>query len=212
MAAKKEIRVLLVEDDPITTTVIKRELEISGYLLAGTASNGREAVKKVIELRPDVVLMDILMPDMDGLEATQQIQEKCPTPVVVLTSYKSEDLVEKAGHVGASAYLIKPPSLCEIDRAVAISMARHSDLLELQHMNRQLTKQKEALEKALEEIKTLRGFLPICARCKKIKDVKGYWRQVEDYISEHTKAEFTHGICPECKAELYPEYINVRKK
>ncbi|MCP4157143.1 MAG: response regulator, partial [bacterium] len=186
MAVKKEIRILLVEDDTITMTVIKRVLEINGYLLAGVASNGREAVKQTIALRPDVILMDILMPDMDGLEATQQIHKECPTPVVILTSHKSEELVEKASRVGASAYLIKPPSPSELDRAIAISMARHNDLMELQHVNDQLTTQKETLEKALEEIKTLRGFLPICARCKKIKDVKGYWRQVEDYISEHT--------------------------
>jgi hypothetical protein len=61
------------------------------------------------------------------------------------------------------------------------------------------------LNKALEEVKTLSGFLPICASCKKIRDDKGYWNQIEAYISEHSEAEFSHGICPECAQSLYPD-------
>jgi hypothetical protein len=61
------------------------------------------------------------------------------------------------------------------------------------------------LNKALEEVKTLSGFLPICASCKKIRDDKGYWNQIEAYISEHSAAEFSHGICPECIEKLYPD-------
>ena len=62
------------------------------------------------------------------------------------------------------------------------------------------------LTEALARIKTLKGLLPICASCKKIRDDKGYWQKVELYISEHTEAEFTHGICPDCMHRLYPEY------
>ncbi len=61
------------------------------------------------------------------------------------------------------------------------------------------------LQQALSEVKTLRGFLPICASCKKIRDDTGYWRQIESYIREHSEAEFTHGICPECMKKLYPD-------
>lgn len=64
------------------------------------------------------------------------------------------------------------------------------------------------LRKALDEIKTLSGFLPICASCKKIRDDRGYWNEVEKYISEHTGAEFSHGLCPECAEKLYPEYFH----
>jgi len=61
------------------------------------------------------------------------------------------------------------------------------------------------LEKALSEVKTLSGMLPICANCKKIRDDKGYWNRIEQYIAHRTDAKFTHGICPDCKKELYPE-------
>jgi hypothetical protein len=62
------------------------------------------------------------------------------------------------------------------------------------------------LTDALGNIKTLKGLLPICSSCKKIRDDKGYWQKVESYISEHTEAEFTHGICPDCVRRVYPEY------
>lgn len=65
-----------------------------------------------------------------------------------------------------------------------------------------------ALKEALTEVKTLSGFLPICASCKKIRDDKGYWNQIEAYIREHSEAEFSHGICPECARKLYPEFAD----
>jgi PAS domain S-box-containing protein len=64
------------------------------------------------------------------------------------------------------------------------------------------------LTEALTKIKTLRGLLPICASCKKIRDDRGYWKKIESYICEHTEAQFTHGICPDCLAHLYPEYVS----
>lgn len=63
-----------------------------------------------------------------------------------------------------------------------------------------------AKERALDEIKVLRGFLPICSSCKKIRDDDGYWRQVELYIGDHSEAQFSHSVCPECAVKLYPEF------
>ena len=65
----------------------------------------------------------------------------------------------------------------------------------------------DRLEKAISEVKTLSGLLPICASCKKIRDDKGYWNQIEIYIRNHSNAEFSHGICPDCAKKLYPELI-----
>ncbi len=63
------------------------------------------------------------------------------------------------------------------------------------------------LQKALAQVKQLSGFLPICASCKKIRDDKGYWTQIESYIHAHSEAQLSHGICPECQHKLYPEYF-----
>jgi hypothetical protein len=65
------------------------------------------------------------------------------------------------------------------------------------------------LQEALNDIKTLKGFLPICANCKKIRDDQGYWNQVEKYISDHSEAKFTHGICPKCAKKLYPDLYKI---
>jgi hypothetical protein len=62
------------------------------------------------------------------------------------------------------------------------------------------------LQKALQDVKTLSGLLPICASCKKIRDDKGYWNILEQYISKHSGAEFSHGICPDCAQKMYPDY------
>jgi len=64
------------------------------------------------------------------------------------------------------------------------------------------------LQEALDNIKTLSGLLPICSNCKKIRDDKGYWNQIESYIRDHSEAEFSHGICPECAKKYYPDYID----
>jgi len=77
--------------------------------------------------------------------------------------------------------------------------------LELKEVNKNLTS-------ALENVKVLKGLLPICARCKKIRDDKGYWNQIEEYISIHTDADFTHSLCPDCAKELYPELYNSHRE
>ena len=81
--------------------------------------------------------------------------------------------------------------------AIALMNSRHIDLL---------NEKTASLEEALAQVKTLRGLLPMCSRCNKIRDDAGFWTRVESYVSEHTEAEFTHGLCPECLRALYPEY------
>jgi len=79
---------------------------------------------------------------------------------------------------------------------------------ELEHLNKTLIATKNTLEKALGNVKQLRGLLPICASCKKIRNDEGYWEQIEEYIHTHSEAQFSHGICPECARRLYPEIYN----
>jgi len=155
-------------------------------------------------IQPDVVLMDLGMPDMDGIQATQYIQEHCPTPVVALTAYETPEMVESASAAGVGAYLVKPPSPREMERAITIAMARFGDLMELRRLNAEL-------QQALSEIKTLRGIIPICASCKKIRDDEGFWQDVAFYIQAHSEAEFTHGICPDCARKLYPAFYEDKK-
>jgi len=200
-----EIRVLMAEDDYLVGKMIRGMLQKIGYTIVGEATDGAEALSLVQTLRPDVVLMDIKMPDMDGIEATRRIQECCPTPVVVMTAFDRQELVEQATEAGVGAYLVKPPSAPEIERAVTVAMARFRDLQELRRLNAEL-------QKALAEVKRLSGLLPICSACKKIRDDEGYWHQVEVYIRDHTDADFSHGLCPDCARKLYPDYFSMEER
>jgi AmiR/NasT family two-component response regulator len=200
------VKVVVAEDDFLVSRNITRALEKAGYELVGKASNGVEAVEMVCTLCPDIVLMDIEMPELDGLEASRRIQERCPTPVVVLTAYESKELLDKASEVGVGAYLVKPPKASEIERAVTIAMARHDDLMTIMDALRQKEVLVRELQEALSKVRTLEGLIPICSWCKKVRDDEGYWQQVEIYISKHTKADFTHGICPDCYKKVYSEF------
>ncbi len=193
------IRVLITEDDYLVSETIRGMLEEGGYTVVGVATDGREAIEMTQAVQPDVVLMDLGMPDMDGIQATQYLQDHSPTPVVALTAYETPEMVERASAAGVGAYLVKPPSAREMERAVTVAMARFDDLMELRRLNAEL-------QKALNEIKTLRGMIPICASCKKIRDDEGYWQDVAFYIQAHSEAEFTHGICPDCAKKLYPTF------
>lgn len=191
-------RILVAEDNTLVRRLICSLLEETGYLVAGQAVDGREAVRLTGELHPDAVLLDLEMPELDGIAAAQAISQCCPTPVVVLTAYDAPELVNQASSAGVGAYLVKPPDGDALDRSIAIAVARHSDLLELRRLNREL-------RETLDEVRQLRKMLPICASCKRIRDDDGYWQDVADYLHQHAALDFTHGLCPDCLARLYPD-------
>ncbi len=190
--------VLIAEDNPVVVKTIEIALTKMGYKVAGIASDGEEAIELAISTRPDIILMDIEMPKLDGLQATRQILEQFSVPIIIVTSHHDQDFVKRASIAGAAAFLTKPPIASEIDRAITIANARHQDLEELRRLNKEL-------KQALKEIKTLQGIIPICASCKKIRDDKGYWEKIESFIASRSEAQFSHGICPDCAHKLYPE-------
>jgi AmiR/NasT family two-component response regulator len=193
-----QLQVVIVEDDPPVRRLIEGVVEDCGYLVVGRAADGRRAVELTATLQPDVVLMDVAMPIMDGLAAAEAIQRTCPTPVVILTAYDTPDLAESAARAGAGGYLVKPPTARDLERAITIARARFKDLVELRRLNAQL-------QDALNRVKALQGLLPICASCKRIRDDRGYWHQVDDYMREHGDMEFTHAYCPDCLTRLYSD-------
>ncbi len=142
----KATRVLIVDDDYLVMMVIRDMLENEGYIVAGEASCGRDAVRMTREIRPDVIIMDLQMPDIDGLEAARMIYDCCPTPIVMLTAYESPELVQEAGEAGAGAYIVKPPSLQELERAILIARTRFEDMMRLREANETLRKRNEALD------------------------------------------------------------------
>lgn len=202
------IRVLIVEDDPMVGEMIRGMLEESGYIVVGHALDGCQAIELVLAHHPDVVLMDLEMPGMNGIESAQQIHHRYPTPVVILTAYENQELVEQASAAGVGAYLVKPPDEHQLERAITVAMARFADMMALKRLNAELEQKNLALQAALDKVKLLSGMLPICASCKKIRDDQGYWQEVEIYVRDHSEADFSHGLCPDCIRRLYPELVD----
>lgn len=205
---EKTIKVLVAEDDFFVSQEIVRTLNQAGYEVVGVASNGAMAIDLAESLAPDAILMDIKMPKIDGLQASEIIQAKRPTPIVILSAFETEDYVRQAGQTGVGAYLTKPPKAAEIDRAISIAMARHADLMESRRLYQELEAKNQALRKALKEIQVLRELIPICSNCKKVRNDQGYWEQIDHYLREHSDLKFTHGICPDCLKKLYPDFAN----
>jgi PAS domain S-box-containing protein len=331
--SKNRKRILVVEDEIIISQDIASRLKALGYNVVGIEVSGEQAIKKVREKRPDLVMMDIILQGkMDGIEAAGEITSKLNIPVIYLTAYADEKILERAKLTEPFGYLIKPFEDREVHFTIETALYRHKvseelrktkehyqSLLEstnaipweldlstrrftyvgpqagkiLGHPPRKwknfdfwrslihpkdreetvkrcleaaehprgreleyraivangrevwlrdvvsvieneegkktlcgfmlnVTKHKQAelererliedLKEALARIKTLSGLLPICAWCKKIRDDKGYWRQVESYIKDHSEADFTHGICPECRKKMQTEVDTIKRK
>jgi two-component system, sensor histidine kinase and response regulator len=146
MTRESKGRVLIAEDDALVCELIGAMVENQGYQIAGTARDGREAVQAVARLRPDVVIMDLEMPEMNGIEATRRIQEICPTPVVVLTAHDDLGLAAKAARVGVGAYLVKPPIGRDLARAITVARVRFLEELAVREVNAELVEQNRDLE------------------------------------------------------------------
>lgn len=149
-------RVVVAEDESMVTEVIKHLLTSAGCDVVGCAPDGMRTVELVHNTRPDIVLMDIMMPDMDGLEAARRIQMECPTPVIVLTAYESEELLSRACEAGVSSYLLKMPRVNDLQRAILIARARFFDLVRITEMNKAILGR---LNRSESETKRLNGLV-----------------------------------------------------
>ena len=203
MSPLQQLRVLIVEDDFLVGEMVRGLLEDLSYNVVGTGGDGHEALDLTLKLHPDVVLMDIEMPRLDGIEATRRILDQCPTPVVILSAYETPELVQRATEAGVGAYLVKPPKIRELERAIGIAIARFNDIVALRRLQAELEASNIALQEALEQVKTLSSLLPICASCKKIRDDEPYLQDVEAYLKDHPGVEH-QGLCQECAARLSP--------
>ncbi len=181
--------ILVVEDETVVAKVLSLRLKDLGYEVAGIVNNAIDAIAEAKRLKPDLILMDIMLKgDMDGIEAASEIRKFLDIPIIFLTAFSDEETLERAKFTGAYGYIIKPFEEREIRINIEIALYKH--------------KMDEELKAARRKIRVLNGLLPICSSCKKIRDDKGYWSQLEVYIKDHSNAEFTHGYCPECATEL----------
>ena len=144
----KRTRILIADDESLILMDLREMLTNLGYLVVGEANDGRSAVNIARELRPDLVIMDIKMPDMDGIEAAQVLTGEKIAPVLLLTAYSQQDLIERAKEAGVVGYLVKPFRESNLAPAIDITLARFEEFQTLQ-------KEVEDLEEALETRKVV---------------------------------------------------------
>jgi len=125
------LKVVVAEDEGLIRMDIVATLNESGYEVVGEAADGEEAVKLATELRPDLIVMDIKMPKLDGISATEKIAE-LKIPVVLLTAFSQSDLVKRAAEAGAMAYVTKPFKPTDLLPALQIALSRHEEITALE--------------------------------------------------------------------------------
>ena len=204
---KPPLRLMLVEDEAAHAAAIQHAFEIDGaetqIEVVGTLQEFR---RRSADHPPDLALLDLNLPDGKAVEVLTSPPEAGPFPIIVMTSYGNEQLAVQAIKSGALDYVVKSPeSFAEMPHTVARALREWTLLTERREAVAAQKRLIAQLEEALSKVKTLSGLLPICSGCNKIRDDKGYWSQVEGYIQEHTDAQFTHGLCPDCIRKYFPE-------
>lgn len=131
-AEVEALRIVIAEDEPLIRMDLRRTLENMGHVVTGEAGDGAKAVELARELRPDICILDIKMPEMDGIDAAKVISTEGIAPVLLLTAYSQKDLVERARDAGVFAYLVKPFKETDLMPAIDIAIARYEEFLELE--------------------------------------------------------------------------------
>ncbi|NTV63093.1 MAG: response regulator [Oscillochloris sp.] len=148
-------RILIAEDNDLVSLTLEEQLKGLGYDVIGIARNGAEAITLASRLKPDLIMMDIRMPEMEGTEAAARIRDLMSVPIIMLTAYADKDTVRKAEAAGALAYLVKPVNENELPPAINIALARFK---EIQNLRTQVVELEDSLE-ARKLIERAKGIL-----------------------------------------------------
>lgn len=201
------MKILIAEDDPISRKLFEVLCGSWGYDVVAVG-DGRKACAVLEQAdAPPLVILDWMMPGMDGLEVLRCVRAKGSAKfvyIILLTARGTQEDILRGLLAEADDYVTKPfdqqelrARVCAGERMVRLQMT--------------MAGQVEALEKALQRVKKLQGLLPICSYCKRIRDDENYWQQVEAYIADHSEAQFTHGVCPQCYESIVkPEIEHLR--
>ena len=188
------MHIVIADDDPIARTLADHALTPCGVTISQVDKG--DAVWRLVKERtvPTVLILDRMMPGFDGVEfcARARALPAFPPLYILMVTSAGETADVTAGlDAGADDYVVKPFKPAEL-------RARAQVGLRIVTLQESVARRVEELEQALANVKQLRGLLPMCAYCKKIRVDDKYWQQLEGYLSDHTDAEFSHGICPAC--------------
>jgi len=187
------VKILAVEDDTVARMVLRKALDSLGHEVI-EASNGEEAWRRLNQEPVRVVVSDWLMPKMDGLELCRQIRARAGAEylyfILLTGNNATAENQREAAEAGVDDFLTKPLNVEELWRRLRVA---------------------ERILRYATQVQQLEEMLPICSYCKKIRDDKNYWQQIEGYINQRTGSEFSHSVCPECyNRVILPELEKLR--
>ena len=195
------MRALVADDDRVTAEILSRTLKRWEFDVT-VVGNGAAAWDHLRAATvPTLAILDWMMPELDGPEVCRRVRRELPLAnmyLMLLTARESRGDLVAGLDAGADDYITKPFDAEELRARVQVGVR----VLTLQ---KSLAERVEELQAALSNVKQLRGLLPICSYCKRIRGDDQYWQQLEGYIAEHSDAQFSHGICPTCYAAVSAE-------
>jgi len=181
---KHPLRIVIADDEPDMQEYFRTMLPRLGHRVVAVAANGPDLIEQCRTQQPDLVITDIHMPGRDGIDAAGQVYRERPVPVILVSAHHDACSIERAEADHILGYLVKPIKQTDLEPTITVAMRRFAQVRELQEV--------------LARVWQLQGLLPICEYCKKIRDDRNYWQQVETYITVHSAARFSHSICPDC--------------
>lgn len=202
------MNILLADDDPLTRATVEVALRDWGFDVT-LCSDGLEAWEELRRFGgPRLCLLDWLMPGMDGPEICRRVRHETPLQssyLILLTARREQQDIITGLTAGADDYIAKPFDRDEL----RLRLRAGERILNLQSA---LEERVAELEEALVRVRQLQRILPICSYCKKVRNDRDYWEQVEEYIATHVDVRFSHGICPECYvSKVKPELDKLRR-
>jgi CheY-like chemotaxis protein len=196
------LKLLLADDDGLYRRLLERALTEWGYEVQAVSDGAAAWEALRAEGAPRLALLDWMMPGLDGPEVCRRaraLPTAEPPYLILLTSRESKEDIVAGLQSGANDYVTKPFDRAELEARLAVGKS-------VVELRASLAARVRELEEALAQVKQLQGLLPICSYCKKIRDDKNYWQQVESYFCQHAEVTFSHGICPDCwKRVLRPQ-------